>query len=185
MKIVSKDFCIFTGIYTAIYMDPCRRPYTLLVPTSKLSDIKFSHYPDGRYILFTCTRTGLSAIPIKLVFFFFSSNLFPCFLWLNFVYWLTCYLYRFRCNSATAYVLHNFSNVLADWYLWLYLHWLSFCEVFFAVYFLLDRRKKDRKKACKKCSSKLCQKYPSMYSFKRKYNFCNLDNSFRKITWFV
>ena len=71
MKIVSKDFGIFTGIYTAIYMDSCRRPYTLLVPTCKLSDIKFSHYPDGRYILFTCTRTGLSATPIKLVFFLY------------------------------------------------------------------------------------------------------------------
>ena len=50
-----------------------------------------------------------------------------------------------RCKFATAYVLHNFSNVLADWYFsWLYLnfHWLSFCGVFFVVYFLLGRRKK-------------------------------------------
>ena len=83
MKIVSKDFCLFTGIYTAIYMDSGRRPYTLLVPTCKLSDIKFSHYPDGRYILFTGTRTGLSATPIKLVFFDIFKS-FPLFIMTEF-----------------------------------------------------------------------------------------------------
>ena len=88
MKIVSKDFCTFTGVYIAIYMGPCRRSYILLVRKirtsemldkwslkSKLSDIKLSHYPDGRYILFTCTRTHLYSIPIKLVFWFFKSFL--------------------------------------------------------------------------------------------------------------
>ena len=63
MKIVSKDFYTFIGVYTAIYMGPCRRSYILLVqnfrtsemlnrwsPTSKLSNIKLSHYPDVRYI---------------------------------------------------------------------------------------------------------------------------------------
>ena len=30
----------------------------------------FSHYPDGRYIFFTCTRTRLSAITIKPVFWY-------------------------------------------------------------------------------------------------------------------
>ena len=81
MKIVSKDFHKFTGVYTAIYMDPCRRSYILLVrkfrtskmldkwsPTSKLSNIKCSHYLDGRYIFFSCTRTPLSAISVKPVF---------------------------------------------------------------------------------------------------------------------
>ena len=79
----SKDFCTFTGVYTAIYMGPCRRSYILLVrkfrtsemldkwgPTSKLSDIKLSHYPDGRYIFFTCTGIRLSAIPITAVFWY-------------------------------------------------------------------------------------------------------------------
>ena len=81
MKIVSKDFHKFTGVYTAIYMDPCRRSYILLVrkfrtsklldkwsPTSKLSNIKCSHYLDCRYIFFSCTRTPLSAISVKPVF---------------------------------------------------------------------------------------------------------------------
>ena len=81
MKIVSKDFHKFTGVYTAIYMDPCRRSYILLVrkfrtsklldkwsPTSKLSNIKCSHYLDGRYIFFSCTRTPLSAISVKPAF---------------------------------------------------------------------------------------------------------------------
>ena len=65
MKIASKDLCTFTGVYRAIYMGPCHRSYILLIrkfqtsemldkwsPLSKLSDIKFSHYPDGRYIFF-------------------------------------------------------------------------------------------------------------------------------------
>ena len=62
MKIFSKDFCTFTGVYVAIYMGPCRRSYILLVqkfrtsemldkwsPTSKVSVIKLSHYPHGQY----------------------------------------------------------------------------------------------------------------------------------------
>ena len=78
MKFVSKDFCTFTGVYTAAYAGPSHRSYILLVrnfwisemlgkwsPISKLSDIKFSHHPDGRYTFFTCRRTRLSAIPIK------------------------------------------------------------------------------------------------------------------------
>ena len=128
MEIFSKDFCTYTSVYTGIYMSPCRRSYILLVqkcwtseimdkwsPISKLSIFKFSHYPYGRYIFFTCTRTRLSAIPIEPVFFIFS-NLLLCLLWLNFEYWVTCRLFQFRCNSATAYVLQKFSNVLADWY---------------------------------------------------------------------
>ena len=81
MEIVPKDFCTFTGVYTAIYIGLCRRSYILLVrkfrtskmldkwsPTSKLSNIKCSHYLDGRYIFFSCTRTPLSAISVKPVF---------------------------------------------------------------------------------------------------------------------
>ena len=61
MKIVFKDFCTFTGVYTAIYIILYPRSYILLVrkfrtsemldkwsPTSKLSDIKSFHYPDCR-----------------------------------------------------------------------------------------------------------------------------------------
>ena len=62
MKIFSKDFGTFTGVYVAIDMGPCHRSYILLVqkfrtsemldkwsPTSKVSVIKLSHYPDGQY----------------------------------------------------------------------------------------------------------------------------------------
>ena len=82
-KIVSKDFCTFTGVYIAINMGPCRRSYILIVqkfwtskmldkwsPTSKMSNIKLFHYLDGRHIFFTCTRTRLSAIPIKPIFWY-------------------------------------------------------------------------------------------------------------------
>ena len=70
-------------------MGPCRRSYILLVqkfrtskmldewsPTSKLSDIKLPHIPDGWYIFFTCTRTHLSAIPAELVFWYLQ--IFSC-----------------------------------------------------------------------------------------------------------
>ena len=62
MKIVSKDFCLLTGVCIAIYMWPCRRSYIPPVqkfrtskmlnnwsPIFKLSDIKLSQIPDGRY----------------------------------------------------------------------------------------------------------------------------------------
>ena len=145
MKIASKDFCTLTAVYIAIYMGPCRRPYIPLVrefqtskmlgkcsPTSKLSGIKLSHYLDGRYIFFHLYESP----PVCFIYqicVLISSDLFPCLLWLNFEYWITCKLGWFRCKCVTDYVLHNFSNVLADWYFsWLYLnfHWLSFCGVF-------------------------------------------------------
>ena len=65
------------------------------------------------------------------------SHVFP---WPNFKYWITFQLSWFGCKSATVKVLHNFSNVLADWYFsWLYLnfHWLSFCEFSSGVFFSL------------------------------------------------
>ena len=94
MKIVSKDFCTFPGVYIAIYMGPCRRFYILLAQQfqtsemlgkwsqkSKLFNIKLSHYQDGRYIFFTCTRNHLSALSI-LCFDIFKS--FPVFIMTEF-----------------------------------------------------------------------------------------------------
>ena len=124
MKIVSKDFHKFTGVYTAIYMDPCRRSYILLVrkfrtskmldkwsPTSKLSNIKCSHYLDGRYIFFSCTRTPLSAISVK-----------PVFLYLQ--------IFSLRINS---YLREIFPRVLllGGNFLDLILHFLLFCDDIF------------------------------------------------------
>ena len=92
MKIISKDFCIFTGVYIAIYMGPCRNSYILLVrkfrtskmlvkcsPTSKLLDVKLSHISDDRYIFSICTRTHLSAM----TFFFWYFQIFSrvCYDW--------------------------------------------------------------------------------------------------------
>ena len=92
MKIVSKDFCTFTGVYTAIYMGPCRRSYILLVrkfgtsemlekwsPTSKLFNTKFSHYPDGRYILFSLVLER-TCPPYLLNLFFDIFKSFPLFI---------------------------------------------------------------------------------------------------------
>ena len=125
MKIVSKDFCIFTGVYIAIYMGPCRGSYILLVrkfrtsemldkwgPTSKLSDIKLLHIPNDWYIFFTFARTHLSTIPIKLVFWYLQ--IFPRVYYdiVNFECWITSQLYQFRYKCATIYVCITFLGIL-------------------------------------------------------------------------
>ena len=139
---------IYLSIYLN-YMGPSRRSYILLVrkcrtsemfdewsPTSKLSDIKLSRITDGRYIFFYLSKNPLVH---RFCFWYLQifSRVFP---WVNFEYWITCQLCRFRCKSATLYVWLHFSNDLADWYFsWLYLnfHWLSFCEFFSGVFFSL------------------------------------------------
>ena len=129
-------------------MAPCRRSYILLVQklrtsemldkwslTSKLSDIKFSHIPDGRFFYIWYLQI--------------FSRVFP---WLNFEYWIICQLSSFKCKSATVYILHNFSNVLADLYfsrLYLSFHWLSFCELFSGVFFSLAWERQPGKKPAK------------------------------------
>ena len=74
---------------------------------------------------------------------------FPLFIMIKFWAFNILTSCRFRCKSATACVLHNFSNVLSDWYFsWFYLnfHWLSSSMVFFVLYILLGLSKKDREK---------------------------------------
>ena len=119
-------------------MGRCRRSYILLVrkfrtsemldkwsPTSKLSDIKLFHYPDGRYFFhlydiklfhypdgryfFTCTRARLSAI-LFFTYFLISSNFFPCLLWLNFEYWL-CIVFTFLRTGISP----DFTWICIDW----------------------------------------------------------------------
>ena len=105
-------------------------------PTIKTVDIFFSLVREP-----TC--------PLYLSCVLISSNLFPCLLWLNFEYWITCKLGWYKSKSTTAYVLHNFSNVLADWYFsWRYLnfHWLSFCGVFSRCIFSLPKKKRHWEK---------------------------------------
>ena len=126
MKIISKDFCTFTGVFIVIYMGPCRKSYVLLVrkfrtsemldklsPIPKLCDIKLSHILDGRYIFFSLVREP-TCLPylFNLLFDIFKS--FPVFVMIEFEYWISCQLCRFRCNSGIVYVLHNFANVLPD-----------------------------------------------------------------------
>ena len=102
-------------------------------------------------IFFSLVREPTSPLYLSCVL--ISSNLFPCLLWLNFEYWITCKLGWYKSKSTTAYVLHNFSNVLADWYFsWLYLnfHWLSFCGVFPGVFSPCLRKKDTGKKSLQK-----------------------------------
>ena len=117
---------------------------------SQLASCPISSFPIIQTVDIFCSLAREPVCPPHLLnlFFLISSNLFPCLLWLNFVYWLTCQLCRFRCNSATAYVLHNFSNVLADWYLWLYIDWVS-ARFFSRCIFSLAEEKKTGKKPAK------------------------------------
>ena len=104
------------------------------------------------------------------------SHVFP---WLNSEYWITCRLFRFRCESATAYAFQR-SCVLVFLLNLLEFSLSEFLRVFFRCIFLLGLRKKDTgKKGGKKCFSKLSQKYQSITkSFKGKCNFSNPDTSF-------
>ena len=159
-----------------------RRPYILLVRkfrtsemldkwslTSKLFDIKLSHIPDVRYIFFTCTRTHLSAIPVFDIF-----KIFPVFSrpWMNFEYWITCQLceyceYWITCQVSDCLRFASFFE--RSWGLvFLYLNYFTllefslteFLRVIFHCSFLLGLRKKGTgRKARKKCSPKLNQKY--------------------------
>ena len=144
MKISSKDFCTFTGVFTAIYILLVAGSTSYLsenveLPKCWTSEVPYPSCPISNCptiqtvdIFYSLVRES-TCPPYLLSLFFDFSNLFPCFLRLNFEYWITYQLYLFRCKSAIAYVLHNFSNFLADWYFsWIYLsfHWLSFCGVF-------------------------------------------------------
>ena len=65
--------------------------------------------------------------------------------WLIFEYWITCQLCRFRCKSATVYVLLHLSNVFCGLVFLLTLLNFSLTEflwVFFWCIFPLDLRKK-------------------------------------------
>ena len=131
-------------------------PYQI-VPHSRRS-INFFHLYENPIVLL-----------IYLTYYLISSDLFQCLLRLDFECWITFQLCQFRCNYATVHALHNFSSVFADWcFSWLYLkfHWLSFYGVFSRC--ILGLRKKG---TGKKASVK--------------NNFSNLDNSFRKMEWFV
>ena len=62
MKIVSEDFCIFTGVSTAIYIGPCRRSYILLV--RKISNFQNtgqvkSNIQAVRYQFFPLSRRSI------------------------------------------------------------------------------------------------------------------------------
>ena len=118
-------------------------PLSYLSKNLELPKCWTSEVPDGWHISFTSMRTHLSAIPIKSVtswkvskygvisgsyfpvfrlnnsvfgrsvFFLISSNLFPCLLWVNFDYWITCKL----CWFSVSLQLSTFSIIFPA-FLW-------------------------------------------------------------------
>ena len=129
---------------------------------SHIQNVSYQIIPHSRQLIYLLHlyENPPACIPAKPVFWYLQF--FPVYIWLNFEYWITCQLCRFRCKSATVYVLINFSNLHADWYFsWLYLnfHWLIFCGVpSRCIFFFALQIKTPRKKADKKCSPKLSQK---------------------------
>ena len=118
-------------------------PLSYLSKNLELPKCWTSEVPDGWHISFNSMRTHLSAIPIKSVtswkvskygvisgsyfpvfrlnnsvfersvFFLISSNLFPCLLWVNFDYWITCKL----CWFSVSLQLSTFSIIFPA-FLW-------------------------------------------------------------------
>ena len=175
-------------------MGPCCRSYILLVrkfqisemldkwsPAYKLSDIKLSHYPDGRYIFFTCPRIRLSAIPIKPVFFYIFRS-FPLFVMIEF--WVLANMSNFA-DLGVSLRRPTFCIIFPTFLLigispdFTYIDWVSAGFFPWCIFSLAEE------KSLQKMFLQIQSEYPSIYFFKRKCNFCNLDNSFRKITWFV
>ena len=140
--------------------------------TSKLCDVKLSHTLDSRYIFHLHENP-----PVRHTYytrFSISSNLFSCLLLFRFDYCISCQLWRFKCKTGTVYVLHNFSNVLVDWYFsWRYLnfHWLSFWGVFSLR--ILHWRKKEphRENSPQKCFTRTLSKISLHIVFQGKLQF--------------
>ena len=148
-------------------MDRCRRSYMLLVrkfrtsemldkwrPTSKLPDIKLFHYPDYRYIVFTCTRTRLSAIRFKPIFWHLQIFSLVYYDWILSIAFAE-FLQRF-CGLVFFLTLLEFSLT-------------EFPRGFYPMYFLLGLRKKDTGKRARK------------KMFLQTQSKISVDNSFRKI----
>ena len=130
LKVSQEDICVVG-------------PLSYLSKNLELPKCWTSEVPDGWHISFTSMRTHLSAIPIKSVtswkvskygvisgsyfpvfrlnnsvfgrsvFFLISSNLFPCLLWVNFDYWITCKL----CWFSVSLQLSTFSIIFPA-FLW-------------------------------------------------------------------
>ena len=145
---------------------------------SYIKAVRYQIVPYSRRLEYLFIAREPTCLPYL---FLISSNFFP---WLNFEYWITCQLCWFRCKSATVNVLllQRFCG-LGFLLTLLKFSLTEFLWAFFRCIFLLDLRKKATgKKAGKKCSPKLSQKYPSIVkSFKGKCNFSNPDISFRMI----
>ena len=160
-------------------MGPCRRSYILFVrkfwtsemfgkwsPTSKLSDIKLSHYPDRWYIFFTWTKTYLSILSIKLVFWYLQIFSRVCFDWVLSIGWhvnlpdlgvslrLSMFSIIFQCFCGLVFLM-----TLLEFSL------IEFPRGFFSVYFLLGLRKKDTgKKSLQKMFLQTLKNFKTLWS---------------------
>ena len=105
----------------------------------------------------SCPISNLPTIQTVDIFFHLSAITTKPVFWYLQIFSLVCYDWilsigqhcRFRCKTATANVLHNFSNVFADWYFsWLYLnfHWLSICRIFSRCFPPWHKKKRQREK---------------------------------------
>ena len=141
MKIISKDFCTFSGVDIAIYMGLCRKPYILLVrkfqtsemlvkwsPTSKLSDIKLSHILDGRHIFLLVREPTCPPYLLNLFFLYFQIFFRVCYdrvlsigYHVNFAdLGITLGLFTFCTVSPTF-----FQTSISPDFTWIFIDWVS------------------------------------------------------------
>ena len=149
----------------AIYMGPCRRSYILLVrkfrtsemldkwsPTSKVLDIKLYHIADGRYIFFTCTRTHLSTIPKKPVFWYFQIFSHVFYDWvLSFGYHVNFADLGVALGLSTFCIIFPtfFRTCISPDFTWIFIDWVS-AGFFPGVIFPWPEKKRDREKSPQK-----------------------------------
>ena len=140
MKIVFKDFCTFTGVYTAIYMGRIAGPTSYLSENFELPKCWTSEVPHPRCPISNCFTIQIAdtffslvreptCLPYILNLFFDIFRSFPLFTMIEF--WVLA--------------LHNFYNVFADWYF----SWLYFSRVL-PGFFSLALKKRHREKSQQK-----------------------------------
>ena len=148
---------------------------------SHIQAVRYQIFPLSRRLIFffTYTRTRLSAITTKPVFWYLQIFSLVYYDWiLSIGQHVNIADLGVRLRLLTFFIIFPtlLRTGISPDFTWIFIDWVS--AGFFPGVFLLDLRKKDTGK-------KLSQKSESIYSFKNKCNFWNHDNSFRKIKWFV
>ena len=168
MKIVSKDFCTFTGVYIAIYMGPCRSSCTILSENFELLKCWINEVPHPSSPISNCPTIQTVGIFFPLVqeptCLPYLSNLFfdifkslPVFIILSVGWHVNFADLSVRLRLSTFWIIFpRFMRTgISPDFNWIFIDWAS-ARFFPGVFSPWPQKKRDTwKKTCKKCSSKL------------------------------